>query len=110
MHPRELKWSKPEKKIARRAFDAAYQRECAAITSKLSEMVYAISEPRDLWRIHNYLTEKRDETDAKYDYRYSVLPSVFARLLKEGWLSQTDLEGLGDDKMAFINRFAGLDD
>jgi hypothetical protein len=110
MHPRELKWSKPEKAIARRAFDAAYQRECDEIKSNLSEMVDAISEPRDLWRIHNYLTEKRDETDAKYDYRYSVLPSVFARLLKEGWLSKTDLEGLGDDKMAFINRFAGLHD
>jgi hypothetical protein len=107
MHPRELKWSKSEKKIARRAFDAAYQRECAEIKSKLSEMVDGVSEPRDLWRIHNYLTEQRDETDAKYDYRYSVLPSVFARLLKDGWLSEADLEGLGEDKMEFINRFAG---
>ena len=110
MHPRELKWSKPEKQIARRAFDAAYQRECAEIESKLRKMVDVISEPQDIWRIHDFLTEQRDETDAKYDYRYSVLPSVFARLLKDGWISEADLEGLGEDKMAFINRFAGLYD
>jgi len=29
-------------------------------------------------------------TDEKYDYRYSVLLFVFARLLKEKWLKDTD--------------------
>jgi hypothetical protein len=108
MHPRELKWSKSEKETARRAFDAAYQRECAEIRSKLRELVDGVSEPRDLWRIHDYLTERRDETDEKYDYRYSVLPFVFARLLRDGWLSEAELEGLRDDKMEVVNRLVAL--
>lgn len=108
MDLRDLKWSKTEKEIARRAFDAAYQRECAGIQSKLREMLEGVSEPRGLWRIHDCLTERRDETDEKYDYRYSVLPFVFARLLKDGWLSEAELEGLRDDKMEVIHRLVGL--
>ena len=108
MYPRELKWSKAEKEIARRAFDAAYLRECGEIKSKLSKMVDGVTESWDLWRIHDYLTEQRKKTDAKYDYRYSVLPLVFGRLLKEGWLKDSDLEGLSDDKIEVIHRVAGL--
>ena len=80
----EMKWSKTEKNLARKAFDLAYARECAAIAAKLKEMITAGGEPEHLWRIHDYLTEQRRKTDEKYDYRYSVLISVFARLLMEG--------------------------
>ena len=71
-------------------------------------MLGAASEPADLWRIHDYLTEQRDRTDKKYDYRYSVLPVVFARLLKEGWLAEADLMGLSADKLEVIKYLAGL--
>jgi hypothetical protein len=57
---------------------------------------------RTVWRIHDYLSEKRVETDHKYDYRYSVLISVFGRLLAEGYLQKEDLEGLREDKMQQI--------
>ena len=42
----------------------------------------------------------------KYDYRYSVLISVFARLLTEGWLKKGDLEGLDADKIEQIEYWA----
>ncbi len=45
---------------------------------------------------------KRNEIDEKYDYRYSVLILVFARLIKDGWLSFEDLEGLAEEKIAQI--------
>ena len=44
----ELKWSKAEKAIGKRAFDMAYRRECEAIIKKLREMVASAAEPEDL--------------------------------------------------------------
>lgn len=104
---RELKWSKAEKEAARRAFEEAYRKECGAIAAKIKEMAAAASEPEDLWRIHDVLTERRRQTDEKYDYRYSVLLFVFARLLKEGWIMETDLQELADDKIEAIRYLAG---
>jgi hypothetical protein len=101
-----MEWSKPEKEIAHRAFDAAYKRECMAIAHNVRKMAAGINGPSDLWKIHDYLTVKRKEIDRKYDYRYSVLLSVFARLMCEGWIQEKDLEGLSDDKMKEIRRIA----
>jgi hypothetical protein len=101
-----IKWSKTEKIVARRVFEAAYQKECAAIAAKLKEMIAVAAEPGGLWRIHDYLTKQRDQTDKKYDYRYSVLIFVFAMLLKEGWLNEADLQGLQEDKIEKIKYLA----
>jgi hypothetical protein len=35
----------------------------------------------------------------KYDYRYSKLVLVLARLINKGWIDFSDLEGLAEDKM-----------
>jgi hypothetical protein len=102
----EIKWSKTEKVVARRAFDTAYQRECEALARKLKEIIATVREPADIWRIHDSMTEQRKGIDEKYDYRYSVLVFVFARLLKEGWLKETDLEGLREDKVEKIKYLA----
>lgn len=65
-----------------------------AIAQDVREMAAKINGPSDMWEIHDYLTEKREETDQKYNYRYSVLLFVFARLMYEGWIKEEDLEGL----------------
>ena len=101
----EIKWSKSEKVIARRAFDTAYKRECDAITAKVKEMIAKATEPVHIWRIHDYLTEQRENIDEKYVYRYSILILLFARLLSEGWLKKTELEGLGEDKIKEIEKW-----
>lgn len=67
-----------------------------------------INEPSDIWEIHDYLTEKRKETDQKYDFRYSVLLFVFARLICEGWVREEDLDGLSGKKLQEIRRIAEL--
>jgi hypothetical protein len=107
MSLREMKWSKMEKEAARRAFEGAYRKECGTIAAKIKEMAAAASEPEDLWRIHDVLTKRRRQTDEKYDYRYSVLLFVFARLLREEWISETDLQALADDKIESIRYLAG---
>jgi hypothetical protein len=61
-----------------------------------------IHEPSDLWELEDYLCERRKQINEKYDYRYSVLPTVFGILLREGRLTEQDLDGLGEDKLRFI--------
>ena len=100
-----LKWSKKEKRIARAAYDKAYKREMERIQEAIYEMAKSFKEENDVWRLHDYLTRKRREVDRKYDYRYSVLILVFARLLGEGLINDEDLEGLSEDKIARIRRF-----
>jgi hypothetical protein len=98
----EVRWSAAEKKIARRAFDKAYQRQCAAILANAKKMLATASVSSDLWKIHDYLSVQRHTTDKTYDYRYSVLFNVFARLLKEKWLNIAELAGLEESKIEKI--------
>jgi hypothetical protein len=95
----DIKWSKGEKKIARAAFEKAYKRECADIIKKIRAKAKEINEPDGIWGLHDFLTEKREEIDEKYDYRYSRLILVFARLVKSGWLEFNDLNGLAENKI-----------
>ncbi len=101
----ETEWSKPEKEIARKAYRAAYNKETMAIAENVRKMAAEIGDPSDLWKIHDYLSEKRKETDEKYDYRYSVLILVFAKLVYEGWVQLEDLEGLSDAKLQKIRGY-----
>jgi hypothetical protein len=105
---RDLPWSKSEKTIAREAFDKAYKREVNSIVVEVKKMVDKISDPKDIWRIHNYLSEQRRQTDEKYDYRYSVLLLVFARLIEDKWLTEADLHGLREDKLQAIRTMLDL--
>ena len=95
----DLEWSKAEKHAARKAYELAYERECRTIRAKVDQMLAdPTGDVRQIWRVHDYLSTKRRETDKKYDYRYSVLIFVFARLIREGWITEDDLSGLGEDK------------
>ena len=99
-------WSKPEKEIARRAFKAAYNRECTAVLEEVRKMAAEGNDPTRIWQIHDYLAEKQKEMGIKYDYRYSVLISVFARLICEGWMNQEEQAGISEDKLQEFKRVA----
>lgn len=103
-----LKWSNSDKQIARQAFKKAYEGEYAELLAKVREMADQAREPSDLWRIHDFLDRKRGQIDEKYDYRYSVLARVFARLVAEDRLTLDDLDGLGEDVLSEIRRLAQL--
>ena len=66
------------------------------------------SQSQDGRHLHDFLSKKRKEIDQKHDYRYSVLILVFARLMQEGWLKESDLEGLHKDKAYQIKALANL--
>ena len=100
------KWSPSEKKIARSAFDAAQQREFAALISTTKEMAAQLATSADTWDMHHFLSRQLRDIERKYDYRYSQLILVFACLLREKWLAESDLEGLSADKINAIRHIA----
>ena len=105
---RDMKWSHAEKIIARKAFDQALDREFEVVIREAKQMAGRIEQPSDLWELEGYLTRSRKEIDRMYDYRYSVLPLVFGNLIREGRLSEEELHGLADDKLAHIRSYAKL--
>jgi hypothetical protein len=102
MQVSEAEWSKMEQKVAQEAFERAYEREIKALIEEVREKASAIAALDDMWRLHDFLSARRHEVDGKYDYRYSMLIFIFARLVKEGWLRLDELEGLDRDKLAKI--------
>jgi Photoprotection regulator fluorescence recovery protein len=104
----DFKWSDSEKKIAKRAFDAALSRELASLLANTKSSALHATTPDDIWALHDLLSEKRKEIDHKYDYRYSQLIYVFARLLREKWIMESDLEGLREDKLMAILQLAEI--
>lgn len=98
----DLKWSPGEKKAAHVAFESALSRERAAIRRNVETMLRDTNEGTEIWAIRDYLNEKARELDHKYDFRYSVLIGVFARLMAEGWLTLEDLAGMDLAKRELI--------
>jgi site-specific recombinase XerD len=105
-HQNEPIWSKSEKIVARKAFDAALGRELHEVIQKAQKMASQIQQSSDLWDLEHYLTRRRKEIDRKYDYRYSQLTQVFGRLLFEKRLREEELRGLQEDKLNSIRSVA----
>ena len=101
-------WSESEKKIARRVFQAALQRELAEVMAEFKEKTANAKEPEDMWAIQEYLARVQREINSKYDFRYSQLILVFGRLLHEQRIQDSDLVGIAEDKLAYIRRVASL--
>jgi hypothetical protein len=95
-------WTPAEKKIARQAFDKALQTNFAQIMASLKDKAAVAATPADLWEIEDFLREARRGINMRFDYRYSQLLSVFTMLIHEGLLSEQDLEGLSEPKLAAI--------
>lgn len=102
----DFKWSKAEKKVAKEAFDKAYQRESKKIINEIKN--YKLEQPEDIWSLSEMLTEREKEIDNIYDYRYSQLIIVFGILIKRGFLSIEELDGLSDDKLEQIKKIMSL--
>ena len=103
---RDMKWSQAEKAAARKAFDRALHRELEAVIRETKRLAAEIHQAADLWHLERYLHETRKDTDSRYDYRYSVLPFVFADLISTGRLREEELHGLGEEKRAHIRALA----
>jgi hypothetical protein len=104
----EFKWTDSEKKVAHQAFDRALKREFDELIVETKRRASAVQHPDDAWNLAEYLLERRKQIDASYDYRYSVLPLVFAALIRAGRLNEQELDGLHEDKLAEVRRLSKL--
>ncbi len=103
---RDWHWSPAEKAVAHRAFDLALGKELEAVLHQAKKRAAEATEASDLWKLEAWLGHTHREIDKKYDFRYSVLPIVFGGLLREGSISEEDLDGLGQEKLDAIRRIA----
>ena len=101
----DVKWSPSEKKIARTAFDAALKSALAKVMAEFKRLANAASTPSEMWAIEHFLRQQRREIDELFDYRYSQLLLVFARLIREGHLDESLVAGLSAEKREIIRSF-----
>src|SRR5882757_8307423 len=100
---RDETWAPSEKKLARIAFDKAFERQCTAIIQEVRRMLETTTAPSDIFRVHEYLTEQKRIVDRVYDYRYSRLLDVFGRLLSDGWLREATLTVSNQRRLPKLN-------
>jgi photoprotection regulator FRP-like protein len=104
----DLNWSQSEKKIARRVYDAALETELAETIAEFKARAAAVASPHAMWELGRYLDRQRRKIEDKYDYRYSQLLLLFARLLREGRIREDQLHGLSEEKLSYIRRIVSL--
>ena len=100
------KWSSAEKAVARKAFDLALSREMKAVVQEAKDRAARIIEASELWQLERWLGERRHEIDRTFDFRYSILPLIFATLLRDRHLTEDDLHGLAQEKLDAICHMA----
>ena len=100
----DLRWSASEKKVARCAYEHALESMLAKVMIEFKAKAAAATAPSDMWAVEDYLRQQRREIDEIFDYRYSQLPLVFARLIREGYLNEAQLRGLSEEKLAIIRQ------
>ena len=99
----EVEWSNAEREIADKALKTAFQRESDTMVSLIREQSGKISCLDDLWKLHDFLSARRHDIDGKYDDSQSMFVFVFARLIKEGWLTLDELDGLDRAKVSKVS-------
>ena len=99
-------WSKSEKAVARRVFDAALKRELLDVIQKTKQRASQIKDPADVWKLERYLTQCRKEINRRYEFRASRLTQVFGILLYERRITVEQLRGLREEKMKKIRACA----
>jgi len=103
----EPSWSRSEKAIARKVFDAALKRELQEVMQEAKQKANQMKEPGDLWGLERYLTQRRKDIDRKYDFRLSRLTPMLG-LLCERRITETELRGLGEDRVKAIRSLANV--
>ena len=99
---RVMHWSPKEKAIVRRVFDRALHQELDATIQKAKQMAQRVEQPDELWALERHLTNRRKEIDAKYEFKYSSVLLLLARLVHESRISRDELHGLSEDKLRCV--------
>lgn len=99
MQVSKTQWSSQEMAVVKTALRTAYERETASVVQSVREKASKISHIDDLWHLNDFLSARRFDIDGKYDDREEEVLFVLAKLMKEGWLTAADLDGLDSEKL-----------
>ena len=108
MQVNEMIWSEVELDIVQVSFKTAYDREIAALLQEVRQQSREVVAIDDMWRLHDFLSARRHDVEGKYDDSEAGLLFVFARLVKEKWISVAELEGLERSKLSKISALARM--
>ncbi len=100
----DRKWTASEKKIARAAYDKAFEAARNKVVAEFKLKASAVTSASDMWAMEDFLHDARQELDRMSGYAYSRLPLVFAWAIRCGHIVDADLDGLSDDKREHIRR------
>ncbi|MFZ3123838.1 MAG: hypothetical protein WA129_01690 [Acidovorax sp.] len=103
-----ITWSPKEKQLARKVFERAAAAEEQELLERFKTKAVGLKNLEDLWALQFAIRESEREYQQKYDYRYSQLIVVFARLVREERISIDDLRGLSEDKLKCVEGLAAL--
>ena len=92
-------WTGSEKKLAKAAYDTALLRELDALLMAFKQRAAGAETAEAVWPIKDWLEQQQREIERTYDYRYSQLVFVFARMIRRGTLEASELVGLSQDKL-----------
>jgi hypothetical protein len=101
-------WTTTEIEISQRVLNKAYERETETLVSQVQHKINNMTDIEQLWQVHDILSAKRYDLDGKYDARESMLIFTFAQLLKEGWISLEELNGLDQAKLAKVSSLSKM--
>lgn len=104
----DFSWSNREKQVCRAVFERASIAEAAELLAGFKARIAVIDDLADLWAIQAEIRESERDFQRKYDFRYSQMIYVFGRLVKEGRVGLEELEGLNEEKLSLIKRFASM--
>src|SRR5437660_4969053 len=100
----DLKWSPSEKKIAREAYDRAWEAATAKVLAEFRKRANTVASAPEMWAVETWLREQRAEINEMFDYRYSQLPLFFAWAIRVGHVDEDRLAGLSEDKLKLIRQ------
>ena len=101
-------WTSSEKRLAREVFEAAAIAEEAELLAGFKSRAASVDSMEEAGALAQELLSSRRDFHYKYDYRYSQLLMVFARLVREGRVRRQMLDSLSADKLAVIDKILSL--
>ena len=102
----DKQWSPSEKKAARQIFDLAVANAQKDILKRHSNK--KISTVDGLWRYELEIREWSKEVQTVLQFTYSSLPLCFGLCLRKGWLNESNLTGLCDERIEQIKSIAAV--
>jgi len=102
----DKQWSPAEKMAARRIFDLAVANAQKDVLRRHSEK--RIISADDLWKYELEIREWRREVQTTLQFTYSTLPICFGLCLRKGWLTESNLSGLCEERIDRIKKVRTL--